>query len=320
MEDKRVDSSSQSDVEELILDYLVFTATTTILKDYQNQSGKVDNTQSSNVRMILRMLDSQYSGPALLYSTSRLTLPLAYMIIYRANQPNNKCDPNLRFRLRLLKFAVLFMSRSGSRETVPSSLALQKCRQKRRRQASSFRSSSDDVTRLDLPDLTEYLPPSDVVTVKQERVSPKADSVSINAHNARQQPYPTQIPLLDTLPAFMSLSAAQNAMQEATITDVWMHLAAGFMVQAVAEQYLTYESHDPSVLEEAFAWGFDANCDAEEGTDEWQINAMFYGEDGVVSGWESIRDEHMHAVGQLFLHMCLFANIEIFLDDSARRY
>jgi hypothetical protein len=30
---------------------------------------------------------------------------------------------------------------------------------------------------------------------------------------------------------------------------------------------------------EAFAWGFDAELVAEEGTDEWETNAMFWDED-----------------------------------------
>jgi hypothetical protein len=85
-------------------------------------------------------------------------------------------------------------------------------------------------------------------------------------------------------------------MNQTTITDVWMRLAAGYMAQAVAEQYLVYKSERHEVLQEAFAWGFDAECGAQEGSDEWQTNAMFWGEDEMVPGWEEVRNEHMQAV------------------------
>ncbi len=77
-----------------------------------------------------------------------------------------------------------------------------------------------------------------------------------------------------------------------------MRLAARYMAHAFAEQYLVYNSQRPEdqVLHEAFAYPFDAESYPEEGSDEWAVNAMFYGEDDVVEGWEDIRQEHMRAL------------------------
>ena len=105
--------------------------------------------------------------------------------------------------------------------------------------------------------------------------------------------------LIDSLPAFMALSAAQSALQELPVSDVWMRLAAGFMAHAALEQSLVYQVELRDALEEAFAWRFDPGSIAEEGTDEWAINAMFFGEEGEVFGWGDIRNEHIRAVSRL---------------------
>jgi len=103
--------------------------------------------------------------------------------------------------------------------------------------------------------------------------------------------------LLDTLPGFMALSAAQISMHSSrTVTRMWMSLAARYMTQSALEQYLVYGEKGSEALMEAFAWGFDAELVAEEGTDEWETNAMFWDEDAELEGWEDIRNAHLRAV------------------------
>lgn len=96
----------------------------------------------------------------------------------------------------------------------------------------------------------------------------------------------------------MALSAAQLMLQGSHITDVWMKLAAGYMTHAVIEQCFAQGEHSISVIQRAFAWGFDEQSTSEEGSDECQINAMFFDEDKdtQVEGWEQTRDDHMNAV------------------------
>ncbi len=75
-----------------------------------------------------------------------------------------------------------------------------------------------------------------------------------------------------------------------------MSLAARYMTQSALEQYLVYGEKGSEALMEAFAWGFDAELVAEEGTDEWETNAMFWDEDAELEGWEDIRNAHLRAV------------------------
>lgn len=106
------------------------------------------------------------------------------------------------------------------------------------------------------------------------------------------------ISLIDTLPLFMALSAAVNSLQGSKITDTWMRLAAGYMAQAVLEQYLVYNSLSNEIVTEAFAWGFDSATMAEEESEDWAVNAMFLDEEGEFESWQLIRDDHIRAVRQ----------------------
>lgn len=76
-----------------------------------------------------------------------------------------------------------------------------------------------------------------------------------------------------------------------------MRLAAGYMAQAYAEHVLSYQVNLTFPIEEAFRWGFDPDCGAEEGSDEWLINDMFDADKDVIGQWEEIKEEHVRAVG-----------------------
>ena len=174
-------------------------------------------------------------------------------------------------------------------------LTLHATRSKRQDDSAQFRSRHTGFARLDVPDLTQYATSLDIAGIEHEQGGKSGEFHSTKALSGSVKDQ-SSVALIDILPHFMALSAAQNAMQDTTITEIWMHLAAGFMAHAVIEQYLKHGESYPALLQEAFAWGFDADCSADEGSDEWQINIMFWGDDGAVIGWDRIRDEHLHIV------------------------
>lgn len=190
----------------------------------------------------------------------------------------------------------MYTRRMVASETAPSKTALQRLSGQRRNQATAFRCVEQNLASLPLIDLNEYHAPQHKGPIKQQQ-SLRAPPTRPDLSSSHVGPTPPSTSLLDSLPPFMALSAVfQTTTNQTTITDTWMRLAAGFMAQAVVEQYLVYGSTSDEVLHEAFAWGFDAECTAEEGSDEWEINAMFWGEDQVVPRWEEIRNAHMQAV------------------------
>ncbi|KAL8944822.1 MAG: hypothetical protein Q9216_000244 [Gyalolechia sp. 2 TL-2023] len=107
---------------------------------------------------------------------------------------------------------------------------------------------------------------------------------------------PDQVHLRDTLPLFLALSAAQNLLQESTITELWMRLAAGYMAHTYAEQVLSLHDTRSGLLEEIFQWSFDPARTIAEGSDEWIINEMFEADANSTRLWEDIKSEHMCAL------------------------
>ena len=209
--------------------------------------------------------------------------------MFHAMHPDYQGTPELQLRLRLLKFTTLFTKRESMKELKLWTQDLHSIRHFRQEKANAFRSNTY------VPDLTEHLAPRENLKwIKQEHV------LSANGPSRRKGKDKASLPLvslLDTLPSFMALSAAENAMQESKITETWMRLAAGYMAQAVIEQCLLYGSRSDKALKEAFAWGFDSETLADEGSEDWIVNAMFLDEEAEFESWHEIRDEHMQAVG-----------------------
>ncbi|KAL8837372.1 MAG: hypothetical protein Q9170_002543 [Blastenia crenularia] len=104
------------------------------------------------------------------------------------------------------------------------------------------------------------------------------------------------VDLRDTLPLFLALSAIQNSLQESTITELWMRLAAGYMAQAYLEQALLHDGDTSGLLEDIFHWGYDPSCSAKKGSDEWKINGMFGADDDIRTLWDDIKQEHVSAL------------------------
>ncbi|KAL8949796.1 MAG: hypothetical protein Q9222_004124, partial [Ikaeria aurantiellina] len=106
--------------------------------------------------------------------------------------------------------------------------------------------------------------------------------------------------LYETLPMFLALSATQNTLQESTITELWMRLAAGYMAQAYVEQVLVCHNTDPALLQDTFRFGLTSDPGAAEGNEDWQVHQMFTADNVIARLWEDIKHEHMQAASQIF--------------------
>lgn len=183
-------------------------------------------------------------------------------------------------RVRLLEFSILFTKRQHMSELSPTWKSLELSMRHRNTAATNFPHGRG------LPDIKPYL------DVEQHNM----DSTARMTHEGGKTKNSPIISLLETLPIFMALSAIGNMLQQSKITEVWMRLAAGFMAQAVIEQYLVYGSQRADLFYEAFAWGFDPHITAKEDSEAWMINAMFFNEDGEFEMWHDIKVEHMRAI------------------------
>lgn len=212
---------------------------------------------------------------------------LAFLAMFRSMHPGQCGSTELSFRLRLLRFTSMFTSRFTPKSPVdPPVTELLKLRQRNKQRAGAFHHGEDMQEILDF----EISGQSEQRSIASEA----KEEILMSIYRASGD-----VSLLDTLPSFMSISATQSVLQDRPITDVWMRLAAGYMAHSALEQSLRHDVRLSDALQEAFAWGFDPESTAEEGSEEWQVNAMFLGEDDEIVGWSEIKNEHMRTVSSL---------------------
>lgn len=106
--------------------------------------------------------------------------------------------------------------------------------------------------------------------------------------------------LLELLPSFLALSAAQLSLGgENQITDLWMKLASEYMAHTVVEQVVVFGVRDPTFVDGVFNWKFDEDNAADESTDAFMINAMFFDAEieETNARWVEICENYRHTVG-----------------------
>lgn len=283
--------SDQTQTDETILDYLLYTAIKALLRHLQSAILGDGSKDHDKIELPLQLVDCEISVYPHQCSSLRLTRA-AFLVMFRSIHPGHDGNADLQFRLRLLRFTSLSASRFGSFHAVPTISALQDMRKRqsdRAKTSQSYNKFPNDLNTTAVDSSPSSNPDSHTHHHGQQ-FDPDA---TLGAANSTSQ---GSTSLLDTLPDFMAISAAQIMLQATNVTDVWMRLAAGYMSLAAVEQILVHRIPELEVFREAFAWGFEENLKAEEGSDELQINAMFLGEDGTVEGWDYIRDAHIRAV------------------------
>lgn len=220
----------------------------------------------------------------------------AFLPVFRNKHSTRRVPSELQFRLRLLKFTVLFSRRLTNSETSPSRENLEGLRATLKERTAAFRSRIDITSGFDLSCFIDELPLApDVRRAYREQV---LNAVAGTSDTLDTYGCPDSPSLLDTLHLFMALSAHYTMIQGSNVTSQWMLLAADYMVAAVLEQYLIYGACGPEPLLAAFAYGFDMGSKAEVGSDELAIMNMFWGgvDESEVGEWKEIRDEHLAAV------------------------
>jgi len=277
--EKRADPENQLEVDEAILDYLLYTAIRALLDDRRNPVGSGTGSEKTP------------------RADSHLQMVAAFLVLFRANHPEHPYPVTIQFRMRLLKYTAMFTRRFMPSETNPTLPALNELRGQNRDRAQTYLAHRGRIENKSLRLFgsdSDSPPPGLYLHTNRQRV---LAGLSMSIPFPEHYGLSSSLSLLDTLPAFMALSAAQKALQDMSeLTLLWMRLAAQYMAQAIIEQYLVYGVNGPEALQEAFAWGFDGLSEADEGSDDFQINAMFLGEEDEVPEWSQVRDEHIQAL------------------------
>lgn len=278
------------EVDHMILDYLSHQSIKACLA---SREPKAQNGSSHSLRNNLAMSD-------------------AFLSMFRSRHPIYDADPELRFRIQLLKTVTLFTQRLTSNPTTPSQVSLEALRafnQERARtwidSAGCIPSSSFDITLYDSnPQISAPQLERNRAQVLNELGVPAEDEDYEDAFYGTR----SCVFLLDLLPMFVQTSAMRNAMSGSTLTERWMHLACEFMLQACLEQYLVRGVHGTDPIHEAFAWGYKNdtrhdvkphNAEANEDSRKNDVKEMFEDEENATEaeGWTSTK---MAYLGELF--------------------
>ncbi|KAK5131384.1 hypothetical protein LTR08_000987 [Meristemomyces frigidus] len=238
-----------------------------------------------------------------------LAMTKDFVAIFKARHPTYT-DLELRFRMRLLQFAILFTQRLTRNPATPARADTQHLRANNLDRARRWIGTAERV-------------PSAAYTTEPFDTPSSFPTTEKLEHNRAYVLYELDIPaedeayedsfygtvscvsLLDLLPMFMQVSAARSAHNSAT--EDWMQLACEFMLQACLEQYLVCGAQGSDAVNEAFAWGYRDSAGTEgresgeevdnkrEGGDDEEVNDMF--EDPVyeseIDGWRQVREHYI---------------------------
>ncbi|MCJ1246535.1 hypothetical protein MMC30_003743 [Trapelia coarctata] len=287
MADKSADPGTLLDVDTLILDYLLYAANSTLLNVARaRRSNYLSGTESRQAELLIQMVSS-------------------FLAIFRSNHPSAPISSTTSFRLSLLKFTTLFTCRFAPSSSSVSLVDLHLLRRQRRERAHHFVGHDDFLADLDLAAFSASLPllPSSLRAHRDRLLAaftPSNDTSPATLPDIHEGYYdaPASLSILDTLPLFMNLCAAQTALHGNNVTERWMRLAACYMASAALEQYLVHGASGLYPMLEAFAYGFDASSTAEAGSEELAVTNMFWGGEDAreVDGWREIRGEHLAAL------------------------
>jgi hypothetical protein len=210
---KTADASTDLEVDLMILDYLSHQATGDILA-------------------------SRKSGKAQAALQHQLVTMDAFLDMFKAKHPSYNPDPELRFRLLLLKFSTLFCHRFVRSTISPSKQMLRQLKEQNTlraldwiRDSNRLPSGERDMTRWEtrLP-----FAPQDLEYHRAHSL----EAVKLQAEDNTFYGTSASLALLDILPLFMSVIAARNELNNSNLSLGLMDLAARFMLQACLEQYL----------------------------------------------------------------------------------
>lgn len=260
---KTGDASAALEVDHMILDYLLHEATKAALAIRMSRSMKYSSLENK-----LAMID-------------------AFLEMFKLRHPSYAPDPELRFRLLLSKFAILFCHRLGRSTAVPSHHALHDLRVANTARAMEWIQNADrmpsgryDVSAFEAGDDSNLEANNIRLGIKSSRneanhgaateARQQACLESRRAYTLKVLKYPAEdetcedafygtpacLSLLDLLPSFMAVIAARNELNNSNLSTGLMELAAQFMLQACLEQYLVCGATGCDAIDEAFAWGY----------------------------------------------------------------
>ena len=222
----------------------------------------------------------------------------ALLPIFKARHPTYTADPELKFRIKLLKVVTLFTQRFTRNPAAPQETALSALRETDKKRAVEWIQSTADVpsSRFSVEFFDDYFPrPSHELETNRAHVLHELH-IPAEDRDSEEPFYGTSscVSLLDILSLFMEMSALRNAMNASNFSEQGMHMAAEFMLQACLEQYLIVGAEGSDAVDMAFSWGYSGNA-GNKRPPEIEIYDMFEDEEYAeeVVSWSGIKMSYL---------------------------
>ena len=288
---RRANPAYALEVDEMILEYLLYKTTKAFLdafRSYGTHHANGDSLKAESAASLLQVFDQ-------------------FLQLFKANHPDCDFLPELNFNFKLLEFTVLFTQRNAP-QAFSSSLRDQLKKTSQQNAATRMKwwtrgrrdDQSSTAEHTIIACWRDYftLPPS---TSKDLKASLQIDAAKV-------------IFLVELLPRFLDLSADMAVLLGQDVSEQWMRLAAEFMLQSAWEKhaYLASEASDEP-LKVAFGWGQwdrreeldDTTLSAVTTAAEVHVDAMFRTFDGSpeqaagqdIPAWSKIKLEYLSAFG-----------------------
>ncbi|KAK5724142.1 hypothetical protein LTR17_013618 [Elasticomyces elasticus] len=279
IENPCADESTSLEVDIMILDYLAYQTICACIA-----SRKPEDSTALSLSHNLATLET-------------------FLPLFKHKHPGYAFDPELRFRVLLLKLVSLYTQRLTRNTSTLPPKALKQLRDANRARAEKWMDATASPNLMfDIP--SDAMPTTEDLERNRAEVLhrlnlPAEDEAYEDAHYGTL----SSVSLLDLLPLFVQVSAARSAMiEESGLTEQWMHMAAELMLQAALEQYLVYGAKEGDVVREAFAWGLkvqaermevdgEAHDEKEKDEVDFMFTDAFY--ETEVEGWADIKRSYM---------------------------
>lgn len=266
---KTGDASVALEVDHMILDFLSYEATNAVIRSRMSR-----NINSSHLQHKLASFD-------------------AFLEMFKAKHMHYEPDPELRFRLLLLRFATLYCHRLVQGTVVPTKVELSRLREANTSRAGEWIQCADrmpsnkvDASAFEAGLLSEQNDREPMTNLQHHAGTQSRREEVLSRPNASQEheaalnsrractlqalDFPLEdelyedafygtsacLALRDILPLFMKVIAARNELNNSNLSTELMELAAEYMLQASLEQYLVFGSTGCDAIDETFAWGY----------------------------------------------------------------
>ena len=246
---RRANPAYALEVDEMILEYLLYKTTKAFLdafRSYGAHHGNRDRLKAESAASLLQVFD-------------------LFLQLFKANHPNRDFLPELNFNIKLLEFTVLFTQRNAPQALSSSSRdQLRKTSQ----QNAAFRMKWWAKGRRD----DQGSAAEDTIIGCWHDYFTLSPSTSTDLKASLQADAAKVISLIELLPLFLDLSADMAILLGQDVSEQWMRLAAEFMLQSAWENHahLASEAGDEP-LKIAFGWG---QWDRREELDDTMLSAV----------------------------------------------